>query len=99
MEKGRTSALQGIPEQLSALARAAKIIGRARSRRVPLALPDAPVEADALGREVLDLVARAQASGIDAEQAVRDAVRQLEQQVRDAETAAPTTVPPAAAEG
>ena len=36
-EKGRTSALQGIPEQLSALARANKIIGKARSRRVELA--------------------------------------------------------------
>ena len=33
-EKGRTSALQGIPEQLSALARANKIISRARSRRL-----------------------------------------------------------------
>ena len=36
-EKGRTSALQGIPEQLSALARANKIISKARSRRVELA--------------------------------------------------------------
>jgi XTP/dITP diphosphohydrolase len=85
VEKGRTSALQGIPEQLSALARAHKIIARSRSRRVPLSLPDEPVEADVLGREVLALVARAQAHGIDPEQAVRDAVRTLEQQVRDAE--------------
>ena len=43
VEKGRTSALQGIPEQLSALARAHKIISRARSRRVDLELPDEPV--------------------------------------------------------
>ena len=85
VEKGRTSALQGIPEQLSALARAHKIVARARSRQVPLDLPDEPVEAEALGREVLALVARAQAHGIDPEQAVRDAVRTLEQQVRDAE--------------
>jgi XTP/dITP diphosphohydrolase len=85
VEKGRTSALQGIPEQMSALARAHKIIGRARSRRVELGLPDEPVEADALGREVVALVARAQAHGIDPEQAVRDAVRQLEQQVRTVE--------------
>ena len=35
-EKGRTSALQGIPYQLSALARANKIISRARSRRVEI---------------------------------------------------------------
>jgi len=85
VEKGRTSALQGIPEQMSALARAHKIISRARSRRVPLALPDEPVEADRLGQEVLALVARAHAHGVDPEQAVRAAVRQLEQQVRSAE--------------
>jgi XTP/dITP diphosphohydrolase len=85
VEKGRTSALEGIPEQLSALARAHKIISRARSRQVPLELPDEPVEADALGSEIVRLVARAQAHGIDPEQAVRTAVRRLEQQVRSAE--------------
>lgn len=88
VEKGRTSALQGIPEQMSALARAHKVIGRARSHRVPLDLPDEPVEAADLGRDVVALVARAQAVGVDPEQAVRDAVRLLEQQVREAETAA-----------
>ena len=93
VEKGRTSALQGIPEQMSALARAHKIVSRARSRRVPLTLPDASVEAGALGQEVLALVARAQAHGIDPEQAVRDAVRQLEQQVRDAEVGSADVVP------
>jgi XTP/dITP diphosphohydrolase len=85
VEKGRTSALQGIPEQMSALARAHKIISRARSRRVPLELPDEPVEVDALGDEIVRMVARAQAHGIDPEQAVRTAVRRLEQQVRTAE--------------
>jgi XTP/dITP diphosphohydrolase len=88
VEKGRTSALQGIPEQMSALARAHKIVSRARSRRVPLDLPDEPVEAADLGRDVVALVARAQAAGVDPEQAVRDAVRLLEQQVRDAEASA-----------
>jgi XTP/dITP diphosphohydrolase len=85
VEKGRTSALQGIPEQMSAMARAGKIISRARSRRVPLALPAEPVTAEAVGAEVVALVARAQASGVDAEQAVRDAVRTLEAQVKAAE--------------
>jgi XTP/dITP diphosphohydrolase len=92
VEKGRTSALQGIPEQMSALARAHKIISRARSRRVPLELPDEPVDADALGTEIVRMVARAQAHGIDPEQAVRTAVRQLEQQVRTAETVPPEPV-------
>lgn len=85
VEKGRTSALQGIPEQMSAMARAGKIISRARSRRVSLELPAEPVTAETVGAEVVALVARAQASGIDPEQAVRDAVRTLESQVRAAE--------------
>jgi XTP/dITP diphosphohydrolase len=85
VEKGRTSALQGIPEQLSALARAQKIIGRARSRRVALVLPEEPVQPDELGAELLSLVARAQAGGVDAEQALRHAVRALEADVRTAE--------------
>lgn len=84
-EKGRTSALDGIPDRLSALSRASKIIGRARSHRVPLDLPTNEIDAPALGAEIVALVARGQASGIDAEQAVRDAVRGLESDVRTAE--------------
>ena len=85
VEKGRTSALEGIPEQLSALARAQKVISRTRSRGVPIDLDATPVTADRLGDEVLVLVQRAQASGIDAEQAVRDALRSLEADIRTAE--------------
>jgi XTP/dITP diphosphohydrolase len=86
-EKGRTSALQGIPDQLSALARANKIISRARSRRVAVALPDEPTTAEEVGTQLLTLAARAQATGIDPEQALRDAVRALEVRIRDAEAA------------
>ena len=85
-EKGRTSALQGIPEQLSALARANKIISRARSRRLALVLPDEPTTPDEVGAQMLALAARAQAAGIDPEQALRDAVRALESRVRHAES-------------
>ncbi len=87
VEKGRTSALEGIPERLSALARAAKILSRARSRRVPLATPTepAPITEVELGDALLALVARAQASGLDAEQSARTAVRRLEARVREAE--------------
>ncbi|WP_183341690.1 nucleoside triphosphate pyrophosphohydrolase [Microlunatus antarcticus] len=87
VEKGRTSALEGIPEQLSALSRAGKILSRARSRRVPLAAPAEvePITDEALGEALLDLVVRAQASGLDAEQSARTAVRRLEVRVRDAE--------------
>jgi XTP/dITP diphosphohydrolase len=87
-EKGRTSVLDGIPEQLSALARANKIISRVRSRRVGVGLPDDPVTADEVGAEILALAARAEAAGIDPDQAVRDAVRGLERQVVAAETRA-----------
>jgi MazG family protein len=81
-EKGRTSVLEGIPDQLSSLARANKIVSRVRSRRVSIDLPSDPIAEDDLGRQVLALVARAQASGIDPDQAVRSAVRDLEAQVR-----------------
>jgi XTP/dITP diphosphohydrolase len=84
-EKGRVSVLQGIPEQLSALSRASKIISRCRSHQVKLALPDEPIDAAEVGRQALALAARAHASGLDAEQAVRDAVRRLEADVRSAE--------------
>lgn len=92
LEKGRTSVLDGIPEQLSALSRAAKILARARSRRVPLAPGRAPIDPaaepvgeDELGEAILALVAQASVAGIDAEQATRAAVRRLERRVRDAE--------------
>lgn len=84
-EKGRTSALDGIPQAMSALTRAHKIVSRARNHEVPLTLPDEPVTEDELGHALLALVARAHASGLDPEQAARAAVRRLEQQVRDAE--------------
>src|SRR3712207_3136792 len=87
-EKGRSSVLQGIPDELSALARANKIISRSRSRRVDLELPEKAISADQVGEGIVALVARAEACGIDPEQAVRDAVRRLEQQVVQAESAA-----------
>jgi XTP/dITP diphosphohydrolase len=86
-EKGRTSALQGIPDQLSALARANKIISRARSRRVAVALPDDAMTGKGVGAQMLALAAQAQAAGIDPDQALRDAVRALESDVRSAESA------------
>jgi XTP/dITP diphosphohydrolase len=86
VEKGRRSVLDGIPEQLSALARANKIISRVRSRRVGIDLPTEPVTAEQVGTEIVALAARAEAAGIDPDQAVRDAVRGLEQRVVAAES-------------
>jgi XTP/dITP diphosphohydrolase len=84
-EKGRTSALEGIPERLSAVTRADKVIGRARRHNVPVGLSSEPVTSEQAGRQIVELVARAQASGVDAEQAVRDALRELETSIRQAE--------------
>jgi len=84
-EKGRTSVLEGIPDQLSSLARANKIVSRVRSRRVDVELPSDPIDEEDVGRQVLALAARAQASGIDPDQAVRAAVRDLEARVRAGE--------------
>jgi XTP/dITP diphosphohydrolase len=86
VEKNRASALDGIPEQLSALSRGSKILARARSRRVPLQAREVePITDETLGDALLELVVRAQASGLDAEQSARSAVRRLESRVRDAE--------------
>jgi XTP/dITP diphosphohydrolase len=84
-EKGRESAIDGIPHSLSALTRAAKVMSRARSHGVPVELPNQPITSEEVGAAALELVARARSSGIDAEQAVRDALRGLEDDVRRVE--------------
>jgi XTP/dITP diphosphohydrolase len=85
-EKGRSSAVEGVPESLSALTRAAKVLSRARSHGISVDLPSEPITAAELGGTALDLVARAQACGIDPEQAVRDALRSLDDKVRRTES-------------
>ncbi|WCC80396.1 MazG family protein [Cutibacterium equinum] len=83
--KGRTSSLDGIAHSLSSVARSAKVISRARSRGVDVELPDDPITAEETGDELLSLIARAHASGVDADQALRDRLRRLEGDIRDAE--------------
>ncbi|MGO4956584.1 MazG family protein [Luteococcus sp. Sow4_B9] len=80
-EKGRTSALQGIAEHLSVLARATKVTSRTRNHHVPVAMADEPITAEEVGRQVLQLVQRAHASGVDADQAAREALRAFEAEV------------------
>ncbi|MFC6357620.1 MazG family protein [Luteococcus peritonei] len=86
-EKGRSSSLQGIADHLSALARAAKVTSRVRNHGVAVEMAADPITADEVGARVLELVQRAQASGIDADQATREALRGFEAQVRAAEQA------------
>lgn len=84
-EKQRASALDGIPETLSTLARAGKVVARTRHVHLDVPMADEPITAEQLGTEVLSLVQRAQASGIDPDQATRDALRVLERAVLTAE--------------
>jgi XTP/dITP diphosphohydrolase len=78
-EKGRASVLEGIPLALPALALADKVLGRAARLDV------APEQGIDLGDLLMALVVEARAAGIDAEQALRDAVRRLADAVRTAQ--------------
>jgi len=71
-DKPRASRTDGLPETLPALLYAAKVVERGA------VAPDEPVD---LGDRLLVLVAEAVADGIDPEQALRDAVRRLDQHV------------------
>ena len=84
-EKRRESALEGIPNSLDALARAAKVVSRTRHVHLAVEMAVEPITAEQVGEQILAIVQRAQASGIDADQATRDALRTLEQRVRQAE--------------
>ncbi len=87
-EKGRASALDGVPPGLGALARAAKLAGRAR--RAGLLPETGPVETDDaesgdVGARLLALVLEAGAAGVDPEAALRRATRAWEAELRAAE--------------
>ncbi len=84
-EKQRNSALDGIAQALNPVARTHKVISRARSHQVAVELPQDPITADELGEQMLALVARAQASGIDTDAAIRQRLRDLEAAIRVAE--------------
>ncbi|MDR0836856.1 MAG: MazG family protein [Propionibacteriaceae bacterium] len=84
-EKQRDSALEGIPEAMNAVARAAKVVTRVRDVHLDVPLEDASITADETGQALLSLIERAQASGVDPDQALRASLRTLEAQVRAAE--------------
>jgi len=106
----RTSVLDGIPRGMPALARAQKVLGKAAKVGVTVgptpaeatdaAPPASPATEDELGRTLLALVASARSQGLDAERALRGAMRGLEDEVRAAERSAdgddPAVAPPLA---
>ncbi|SFK21056.1 MazG family protein [Cellulomonas sp. KH9] len=99
----RTSALDGVPASLGALARAQKLVTRADRAglldQVPVpsppapsgreGTPPAPSSPEALGDTLLALVAAAHAAGVDAEAALRGATARWEATVRRTEPPAP----------
>lgn len=72
----RTHPVEGVPVSLPALARAEKYVTRLeRAGRTDLV--DAAVAEPGLGAELLAMVRRARAEGVDAEAALRETLRQL----------------------
>lgn len=88
----RTSSLDGLPVALPTLVRAEKVLGRAE--RIGITPTDAPTtgspetlaDETALGHHLLALVADARARGLDADRALRAAVREVEDRIRASET-------------
>ena len=73
----RTHPVEGVPSSLPALARAEKYVSRLR-RAGREDLVDDAVATGGLGSQLLDLVRRARAEGVDAEAALRETLRRLE---------------------
>jgi len=82
-EKGRTSAVDGVPLNQPALALAAKLISRARRAGLDVPLP---VEED-IGSRLLAVVSAAVAADVDPEAALRRAARDYREAIIRRETA------------
>jgi len=90
-KRARRSVLDGVPRGMPALALAQKLLGRAEGAGVEAPAPSAdeagpaPASEAELGDALLALVARARAAGWDAERALRERLRALEDEVRATE--------------
>lgn len=82
---GRESVLDGIPQAMPALALAAKLVGRAEKVGLTPVADAVPADEAALGDALLATVVGARAAGLDAERALRDALRRLQDDIRAAE--------------
>ncbi len=91
----RTSVLDGIAPTLPALLRADKVLERLAREHGPAAVALGDAAAGDLGEELLALVARGRAEGIDPEQALRGAVRRLVERVEGSWPGRPTPRGPA----
>ena len=86
-KRARRSVLDGVPRGMPALALAEKLAGRAAGVGVTVAPTEAvtPASEAELGDALLALVATARVEGWDAERALRERLRVLEDEVRAAE--------------
>jgi XTP/dITP diphosphohydrolase len=86
----RTSVLDGIPMSMPSLLLAEKLVGRAERAGLEVrpgrAVPD---DEEALGDALLDTVIAAAAQGLDAERALRSALRRFTARIREVEAAPP----------
>ena len=80
-EKGRTSAVDGVPMALPALSLATKLVHRAEKNGVEVD----PVDGDDVGARLMALVVEARAAGQDPEAELRQAARRFAERVRAAE--------------
>ena len=92
VEKGRTSAIEGVPLAQPALALVAKLLYRAEKNKLNLTLPDqiqTPTEAseEAVGEVLLATIAWATAHGVDPEGALRSSARSLIAEIVELESA------------
>ena len=94
----RTSVLDGIPQGMPALALADKLLGRAEQVGLRPAQPieatqsveaTNPANESELGQLLLSIVASAKATGLDAERALRSALRVLQDDIRLREVTQP----------
>jgi XTP/dITP diphosphohydrolase len=83
----RTSVLEGIPAVMPGLALADKVLGRAAKLGVTVEPVPPPETEEELGAQLLALVAGAKADGLDAERALRGALRSLRSRIVEAESA------------
>lgn len=85
---GRTSTLDGVPQAMPALLLADKLLGKAEKLDVVETGGPAPFpfqNEEELGAVLLAMVASARAQGLDAERALRSRLRDLQDDIRDAE--------------
>lgn len=78
---GRTSVLDGVPQAMPSLLLADKLLGKGVSVE-PAAIPSTEEE---LGSLLLGIVSAARTQGMDAERALRGALRSLQEEIRASE--------------